>query len=406
MIRYFWRNFFFFLVVLIAFAQWACASWLASQLFGVQIPWQAHLLGPALIYVLNRLVLGPRRAARPSALSVAPLRRAYMSVAFTSIFGFAFLLVAGAVWGTAYAGVTIFSAFGPNLPTAPMTEAAALISTAGLVCVLGTMAYGYGLGQRRLFVNEFDLELADLPAEADGLRLVQISDIHLGQYLSEERLRGYVEKVNSLSPDIVCITGDITDGLDHAERTFPILAGLRARHGVYAILGNHDMYTGAEGVTEAIRLRTDFTVLRDEVVRVQIDGGNLFLIGLEDRGSDWAHGLKDHPTLEYLFAQVPQGQAHVLLSHRPDPFEHAARLQIGLTLAGHTHGGQLALPWFHDRRPSLAHFITAYPRGTFQIGRSTMHVNLGLGVTGQPVRLATPREITVVTLRQEGEIPT
>ncbi|MFN2378200.1 MAG: hypothetical protein ABR538_16850, partial [Candidatus Binatia bacterium] len=110
-------------------------------------------------------------------------------------------------------------------------------------------------------------------------------------------------------------------------------------------------------------------------------------------------GVREHDAVPPLAAAVPDEEASVLLSHRPDLFAQAASLGIGLVLSGHTHGGQLALPWPAARPSSLASFISDFPRGTYRLGRSTLHVNLGLGVTGQPVRVFSPREITLITLR-------
>jgi len=399
LIRYFWSHFFSILLAFVALAEWICTAWVAVHVLGLSPGWPIHLTAPLLIYVLNRWVLGARSRVSRLRRRSDVIRRVYTGVAFASIFGTVFLALVGALWGTAWAGVQLASTVHPDLSLQPITEAAVMLGTAGLFGVAGAIAYGYGIGQRRLSIVDLEVSLQGLAPADDGLRVVQISDLHLGQYMTVERLAGYVERVNALDPDLVCITGDITDGLEHADSTFPVLDGLRARLGVFAILGNHDVYTGADAVTEALRARTSIRVLRDEVVAVPVRAGCLYLLGLDDRGRDWAHGVRDHPTLEGLVAQVPQGEAYIVLSHRPDAFDHAARLGVGLTLAGHTHGGQLALPWFGATNPSLAHFISDYPRGTFAIGSSIMHVNVGLGVTGQPVRLATPREITVVTLR-------
>lgn len=401
MIRYFWSHFFSILLAFVALAEWVCAAWLAVHVLGLRPGWPVHVLAPPAIYLMNRMVLGVRARARRSHSDL--IRRVYTGVAFASIFGTVFLALVGALWGTAWAGVRLASTVRPDLSLEPFTQAAVMFGTAGLFGVAGAIAYGYGIGQRRLSIVELEVALAGLATADDGLRVVQISDLHLGQYMSLEQLAFYVERVNELDPDLVCITGDITDGLEHAPLTFPVLDRLRARLGVFAILGNHDMYTGADAVTEALRSRTAIRVLRDRVASVPVRAGRLYLLGLDDRGRDWAHGVRRHPVLEELVASIPQGEPYIVLSHRPDAFEHAARLGAGLTLAGHTHGGQLALPWFGARRPSLAHFITRYPRGTFSEGSSTLHVNVGLGVTGQPVRLATPREITVVTLRSQGE---
>src|SRR5205085_3610984 len=153
------------------------------------------------------------------------------------------------------------------------------------------------------------------------------------------------------------------------------LGRLRARDGVIAILGNHDVYTGAEDVEAALRRLTPMRVLRDDSVTIERGGSRLPVLGLNDAGLDWTRGVREHPALPPLVERVPAGEPVVLLSHRPDLFAQAAAFGIGLVLSGHTHGGQIALPWPSSRPSSLAHFISDFPRGTYQLGSSTLHVN-------------------------------
>jgi uncharacterized protein len=205
--------------------------------------------------------------------------------------------------------------------------------------------------------------------------------------------------VNRLEPDLICVTGDIADSSSvDCDRFFPILAGLRAKHGVCAILGNHDHMAGADRVAAALRRWTEFRVLRDEAVTLSLADAALHVIGLDDRGRDWARGRRSDGRLAALLAAAPAGTPLLLLSHRPDPFLQAAEAGVGLMLSGHTHGGQLAFPWFGGRRRNLAEFITNFDRGLYQLNGSSLYVNSGLGVAGQPIRLFSPREITVIEL--------
>ena len=129
-----------------------------------------------------------------------------------------------------------------------------------------------------------------------------------------------------------------------------------------------------------------------------LPGTTLHLIGLDDRGKDWARGLDADATLTRLRADIPRHEPIILLSHRPDIFPAAAGLGIDLTLSGHTHGGQFALP-FQSQQFNLARFITRFPRGQYTLGKCFLYVNRGLGVTGQRIRLFTPREIALLTCR-------
>jgi len=385
----------------VAGAQWTCFAWLLTVAGLVSIPPHMNLSMPIAIYALNRAIVtrpvparGPWRSAR----------RVYTGVAFASLFGCLVLLLVGLLWSIARAAFAVADLAGAGMPVDALAGVARTLATCGVLGCGAAIAYGYGPGQRRLWVNSFDVEIERLDLRLDGLRVAQISDIHLGVYMDEHAIARYVDRVNALEPDVVVITGDVTDGLDHAPRTFPALGRLRAPCGVFVILGNHDVYTGADRVAAALARWTSFRILRDHRDVIERDGAHLHVIGLDDRGMDWARGVRRCRELDILFAAVPPGGPVLLLTHRPDLFDQAARLGVALVLAGHTHGGQMAIPWTRGRSASLARFMTRYPRGTYRKGRSTLHVNLGLGITGQPVRVASPREITCITLRAAGGV--
>jgi predicted MPP superfamily phosphohydrolase len=241
---------------------------------------------------------------------------------------------------------------------------------------------------------------------ARPLRVAQISDIHVGQNLSRVQLERFVAAVNATEADLICITGDIADSpLADMAAFFPILAQLEAAHGVMAILGNHDHYAGADRVEEALRRWTPFTVLRDDAVTLPVAGARLHVVGLDDRGRDWARGVVADARLEALLEAAPADAPVLLLVHRPDIFAQAATAGVALTLCGHTHGGQLAIPWRGGRRRNLAEFITAFDRGLYRQGVAHLYVNAGLGVTGQRIRLFTPREISVFELTTTALTP-
>jgi len=401
--RQFWKSFFRLVVFAGALAEWACLAWVLIVVMGVAVPWPAHVIGPLLLHTLNRRVLGARTG--PAAARRSPFVKAYVGVVFTSLFGLGVLLINGTLWTLIGAALGAASQLGAPVAAADVFGPASFTGSIGLAAVATLIAWGYGPGQRRVHVLEFDVEIPGLPAEFDGFRIAQLSDIHLGGYTGDEILASHVERTNSLGADLICITGDITDGLDHAPRTFPVLDGLSAPEGVLAILGNHDFYTGADDVTATLRRLTTIRVLRDESVVLERGDARLHILGVDDAGLDWTRGVREHDAVPPLMETVPDGEAVVLLSHRPDLFAQAANFGIGLVLSGHTHGGQLALPWPSARPSSLAHFISDFPRGTYRIGDSTLHVNLGLGVTGQPVRVFSPREITLITLRTTPDIP-
>lgn len=388
----FWKYFFRLLLLSIAAAEWVCSAWLLAGLTGWQAPAWLHVAAPLAIHIINTAIL---RSVPPKAGAGLKLRRVYTGFAFSSVYGLLFLLLLLGVSELIWAALAVA---GTAVARGEFRSAVLAAGTVGLLLIGAAMAHGYTRGQRRVWVNAIDVPLPTLPRRLDGFRIAQLSDIHLGPFMSDEAIARHVERVNALGVDLVVLTGDITDGLEHAPRTFAALAGLSAPAGVIAILGNHDVATGTAAVKAALARYTDFTVLDDEVHVIERDGARLWIIGLMDRGLDWARGLRRCPTLERLHAEIPATAPVVLLSHRPDLFPHASELGCPLVLSGHTHGGQVGVRWLPGRVASLARFMTRWPRGTYRLGGSVLHVNLGLGMTGQPVRVATPREITVITL--------
>jgi predicted MPP superfamily phosphohydrolase len=214
-----------------------------------------------------------------------------------------------------------------------------------------------------------------------------------------------VARVNALGADLIAITGDIFDfDPDCVEDGARRLGALRARFGVYAILGNHDHYTGAERVAAALaRHAPCIRLLRDEIVRLPV-AAPLYLAGVDDPAHHWSARSLELEGLPALAAARPEDGPTLLLAHRPEIFDHAARLGFPIVLAGHTHGGQLALPT-PGGRYNLARFATRYTRGIFRRGDSVMYVNRGLGVGGPALRINCPREIACFELVPAGAKP-
>ncbi len=395
----FFAHFWNVLLIAVSASQWATVWWVVSA--ARRLPPAVHVIGCVALYALNRfLAVRTYRRRRERRLGV--VGRLYYAAAFTSLFCALFLIAIGLLW----TGTQLFL---QALTVEARTVQAGTIGVALLdtpfrwlanigVAVIGlSFTYGYTIGQRRLRIRRLQLPLRACAAGTAGLRIGQISDIHIGSNLSIPQLQRFVGRVNALALDLVCITGDISDGPGADLDTFlPILAQLQARYGVFAILGNHDHYSGADRVAAALRRLTPFTVLRDECTAVNIAGQRLHIVGLDDHGRDWARGKKHVGYLNEALRGIPRDEPVLLLCHRPDVFPQAAAAGIGLTLAGHTHGGQIGIPWFNGRVRNLAEFVTRFDRGLYERGGSYLYVNCGLGVTGQRIRLSTPREITVI----------
>ena len=384
--RTFFGSFFRLVIAFVALAEWVAVAWVLHAV-SVHPPRVLHLLAPLAIFQLNRWVILRRRSGRSS---VDVLVRGYVAFAFTSIFCTIFLALAGLV---ALVGI----ALSPILPLA-VIHAYPWLVHAGFLTTAGLLAYGYVFGTRELAISRIAVPIRGLPAPLAGLRIVHISDLHIGQHLDLVELAEHVRRVNALEPDLVCVTGDIVDRPETCGFAFPTLAGLQARHGVLVTLGNHDFYAGADHVTEALRRLTSFTVLRNDAVHLDLDGARLTVAGIDDLGRDWARGVLEHPALPPLAAVVSPESPLIVLSHRPDCFAQAARLGAALMLSGHTHGGQLALPPIGRRVRTLARFISRFDRGLFHDGDATLYVNRGLGFTAQKIRLFTPREIACLEL--------
>ena len=264
----------------------------------------------------------------------------------------------------------------------------------------GSMFWGWVIGQRRVEVERLDLPLRGLPDALGGLRLAQISDLHVGMQLRAPQLRRLLSRVNALEPDLIVITGDIFDfDPRYIEEGCRELAKLDAPLGVFAVLGNHDVYTGAEAVAQGLATWTSIRLLRDEWVRIELEGGALALAGVEDTGRGWNDRDATHDALERLAGEIPADLARVLLIHRPSWFAQAARLGFPLALAGHTHGGQIALP-APAQHQNVSRLISRWTRGLFQDAETgaLLYVNRGLGVAGPPVRLNCSREISLLRL--------
>jgi predicted MPP superfamily phosphohydrolase len=244
----------------------------------------------------------------------------------------------------------------------------------------------------RVRIVRRDVPIASLPEAFDGYRIVQISDLHCGPFASGRRVSGWVRRVNSLEADVVAVTGDlIASGTTFVSVVASALGGLTARDGVFAAMGNHDYFGDGEHMARALG-DAGLSVLRNEGVELLRDGARIFVAGVDDT---WT-GRDD---VDKALARRPRGVPTVLLAHDPVLFTAAAARGVDLTLSGHTHGGQLGVPFF-ARRWNLARVITRFTTDLYREGQSMLYVNRGLGTTGVPIRMLVAPEIAVLTLRR------
>jgi predicted MPP superfamily phosphohydrolase len=320
--------------------------------------------------------------------------RVYMAVGIgTLLLGMAILLswagflpLAGLLSAVGVSGESVFQGF--RILTIPIVGA-----------LMFMIVWAFTGGQKKIDHTRVRVSLQDLPDEHRGLRIVQISDLHIGNGMEDLVLDAMVARVNALEPDLVAVTGDIFDfDPRFVEAGARGLAGLRARHGVFAVLGNHDTYTGTEHVvTELTRHAPNVRLLRDEIVRIEGIEAPFYVAGIEDPGRDWTAKAVELDSLERVGSARSDDGTTLLLVHRPELFPQASRLGFPLVLAGHTHGGQLALPT-PGGRINLARFFFDFHRGLYTLGDSILYVNRGLGVAGPAIRFNCPREIATIEL--------
>ncbi|MCK6502041.1 metallophosphoesterase [Myxococcota bacterium] len=253
---------------------------------------------------------------------------------------------------------------------------------------------GFAWSQRPLAVREVEVPVAGLDPALAGLRIVQLTDVHVGSLIRADFVREMVDKVNALSPDLVAITGDLVDGSvpELAAHTAP-LADLRARHGTFFCTGNHEYYSGVHPWVEELR-RLGLRVLLNQHEVRDHDGAALVIAGVTDlhaEGIEPAHT----PDLAAAMADAPAGAFRLLLAHQPGAVVEAPAHQVDLQLSGHTHGGQ------YFPGTLLVHLAHPYVRDLhLHEGRTWIYVSCGTGFWGPPMRLGTTAEITLLTLRR------
>ena len=249
-------------------------------------------------------------------------------------------------------------------------------------------AYGLLYGRLDVEVTRRLIRLARLPKAFEGFRIAQLSDFHISPFMPADQIRRCVTITNQLKADLVVLTGDFV-GWDPAAQgeVVQALAGLGAPYGVFGCLGNHEMETQTEESITRLFAAQGIRILRQERAPIRLHSETLNLIGVDDSLSD----LRDVERL------VMPDTVNILLSHDPNAFDRAAELGIDLTLAGHTHGGQLSLEFIH-RGLSLSRLETPYVSGWFEKPGSQLYVNRGIGTTGFPIRFGARPEITVFEL--------
>ena len=268
----------------------------------------------------------------------------------------------------------------PSLRTTPLRSlAAGLLQTAR-----AAFAEPYMLA-----VEQHIIGLRRLPSALDGLRIVQLSDFHHSPFTGREQIERAIEATNSLQPDIIALTGDyISHEREYAAPCAEMLGHLRARCGVYAVLGNHDHWVDASLITDLFRAE-GIRMLVNEGMRFEHNGASFWLAGVDDT----MVGLEDLPL---ALAGSRADEMKLLLAHNPIILRRAARAGVDLVLSGHTHGGQVT--WRSERSAS-GRARRRLLRGLGRQGNTQIYVTRGLGTVVLPVRYGCPPEVSLLEMR-------
>jgi len=425
----------FLLIVYLVQRFWFVRAWRLIQRVGrapvrrsLRILWFAAA-GALLVTVLDS-VLGHFMPRTGAAAVVLLLSRLWLSVSFLALAAVG--LTAAFNWISKSALAVAAPANHENLDRGRRTF---FRNAAYLAGGLPFIAAAYGFFEERLnyHVLKVDIPVANLPAPLDGLRIVQLSDIHAGDFMPQLEIRRAVEMANGLGADLAVVTGDfITSASDPIEDCIAELGRLRAPLGVWGCNGNHEIYASLEERARQLFDRHGMRLLRQENAELDWRGGRFNLIGV-DYQRERAISGKKLPMLRSAEPLVRKDIPNILLSHNPNSFRRAAELGIELSLAGHTHGGQVQVE-IVDHSFSPARFMTNFIAGLYRLPLGTdsaessakasapgasapeglptasggpekhaaLYVNRGLGTIGMPVRLGVPPEITLITLRASG----
>ena len=273
----------------------------------------------------------------------------------------------------------------------------ALITLGSLLFICLTVGlWAFVIEPNRLIVNEVTINLPNWPPDFERLRIVLISDLHVGSpYIDAAKLQRIVEAANAAQPDLTLLAGDfmVTSSVRRGRTVEPeiiaeSLKNLRARFGVFAVLGNHDWWYDGERVRAAIN-GVGIRVLENDVARIEHQGKTLWVAGIADA---WTR----KPDITGTLQKVEDDGPIIVLTHNPDIFPNIPA-RVALTLAGHTHGGQVSIP-FVGRPQVPSRYGERYAIGHIVEGNRHLFVTPGVGTSIIPVRFRVPPEISVLTI--------
>lgn len=271
-----------------------------------------------------------------------------------------------------------------------------------LFSLLGLGAGGYYYSReiepKLLDVNHHKIINPSIPSSFNRFKIVQFSDTHLGFQYNAQQLKKLVKKINALKPDIIFFTGDLMDTpnqYNEANIIIPLLKELEAPFGKFAIYGNHDHGGYGTDIYKSIIEESGFNLLLNSHQQIElIDGSSFYVIGIDD-------AMLGKPDIRTAIEGVPDDSYKILLSHAPDLADEAKNFNIQLQLSGHSHGGQVKIPFAGAL--VIPPYAEKYKEGFYKIGSTplTLYVNRGLGTTRLPFRFLCKPELTVYSLFQK-----
>ncbi|HEU0180366.1 MAG TPA: metallophosphoesterase [Blastocatellia bacterium] len=265
-----------------------------------------------------------------------------------------------------------------------------------LLCLLAFLAlWAFVIEPSRLVLRETRITLPSWPANFKGLRIAVISDLHAGSpFITLDKIYRIVETTNAAQPDLILLPGDfVIQGVPGGSFMEPeviasALKGLRARFGVFATLGNHDWWYNGQRVKRSLE-NAGITALENDAAMIERNGASIWVAGIGDK---W----EGNPDIASALARVPASAQIIALTHNPDIFP-SIPARVALTIAGHTHGGQVALPIIG--RPIVpSDFGERYAAGHIVEGPKHLFVTTGVGTSILPVRFRVPPEISLLTI--------
>ncbi|AGK52887.1 metallophosphoesterase [Bacillus sp. 1NLA3E] len=265
----------------------------------------------------------------------------------------------------------------------------------------GIYYYARDIETRMLKITEHMIEHPHIPVGFDGCKIVQFSDTHLGFQYNLNQLEKLISKIDAIAPDIIFFTGDLMDApnqYEHQSKITPLLSSLKAPLGKFCVYGNHDHGGYGSDIFQSIMSQSGFTILQNDYRAVKLlDGSLIYIIGLDD-------AMLGKPNLEQALADIPDYSYKILLSHAPDLADQALSYGIELQLSGHSHGGQIKIPFFGAL--VTPPFAEKYTEGFYEIKNQsqklTLYVNRGIGTTRLPFRFLSHPELTIFQLAAKG----